>query len=341
MAQAFNPSKAEVTGDGVPIAEQVRGYYDPVGDHVSQFSASQTGVLTYISGNSASNLQLTWFDRSGTPRGNVGSPGVMEWPMISPDSNTVAVDLLDTQTGLFDVWLYDVKRGTGSRLTFNSRRNDRPIWSPDGSRILFSSTRDGVRNLYQKPISGGGQDTPVHISELDKWPQGWSPDGKYIVELALGPQNTGDLWVLPMFGDRKASRYSQTGYTPLAAISPNGHWLAYCSDEARQFQIYVQTFPSPGSKYQISKDGGMLPVWSRDGKELFYIGVDGALMASEVKAGAQFDSTVPKPLFKPRFGPDPWFDVASDGRFLVPTPIEEPNKALMSVVVNWPAALKK
>src|SRR4029077_20651380 len=119
----------------------------------NQFSASQNGILAYSSG-SASNLQLTWYDRSGKVTGTTGKPAVLEWPAVSPDGNTIATGRLDPQTGFFDIWLYDVKRDTASRLTPNSSTNDTPVWSPDGTRIVFSSTRDGVRNLYQKVLNG-------------------------------------------------------------------------------------------------------------------------------------------------------------------------------------------
>jgi len=155
MAQPFDARKAETIGDPVPIAEQL----DIVSGGVTaqgQFSSSQNGVLAYSSGGAGINLQLTWFDRSGKELGTVGPPGVLRWPAISPDGTTVAVDRRDPQTLFYDIWLHDLARGTASRFTFNSYNNQYPVWSPDGSHIAFSSSRDGGGglSLYQKATSG-------------------------------------------------------------------------------------------------------------------------------------------------------------------------------------------
>jgi Tol biopolymer transport system component len=151
MAQPFDAGTAVTTGDPIPIAEQVDYFRDAFGNINSVFSASQNGVLAYNSGGSGNDLQLTWFDRSGKVVGTVGAPGMMEFPTVSPDANTVAADRLDPQTGYFDLWLHDLKRGTSSRFTFNSKTNDSPAWSPDSRHIAFRSTRDGVRTCIKRP----------------------------------------------------------------------------------------------------------------------------------------------------------------------------------------------
>jgi Tol biopolymer transport system component len=276
----------------------------------------------------------------------VGAPGNIEWPTVSPDGNSVAIDRLDPQTGFFDIWLHDLKRGTERRFTFNSKSNDSPIWSPDGSHIAFESTREGVSSLYQKATSGAAQDELLHKpASFGITPNDWSRDGRYIIELTTDPRTKGDVWVLPLFGDRKPFPYLQTEYDEfLARLSPNGHWLAYQSDETNRYEIYVQGFPNHAGKWQISTNGGSTPVWSWDGKELFYIAADQKLMAVEVKGGAEFEAGVPKPLFQPRIGPNPtgfpWFDVSKDGLFLIPSPVEQAS-TLMNVVVNWTAGLRK
>jgi len=348
MAQHFDADKAQATGDAVPVAEQVDVSGGVTGQ--AQFSASQNGVLTYVSGGAGGNVQLTWFDRSGKVLGTVGPPGDLQWPEISPDGSTVVVDRRDPGTGFPDLWLHDLARGTASRLTFNSKANEYPIWSPDGSHIVFSSSRDGGLNLYQKAVSGNAKEEALDKAPLLKKPVDWSRDGRYIIEEIIGASKTGfDIWVLPLFGDRKPFPYVQTEFVERwAKLSPNGQWLAYRSNETLRNEVYVQTFPTPGGKWQVSTNGGDRPVWSRDGKELFFIAADQKLMAVEikgdtVKGGAKFEAGVPKPLFDTRLlgNAFTWFDVSKDGRFLIPTPTELSANAPMTVVVNWTAGLKK
>jgi len=342
MTQRFDAGKVDTIGDAIPIAEQVVNYGVAVD---GLFSSSQNGVLVYASGRNA-GLQLGFFDRSGKLVSTVGAPGVIQWPAVSADGNSVAIDRLDPQTGFFDIWLHDLKRGTERRFTFNSKNNDSPIWSPDGSHIVFRSDRDGGHSLYQKATSGAAQDEPLHrAASLDVIPNDWSRDGRYIFEVITDPRRRGDVWVLPLFGDRKPFPYLQGEYDEdFPRLSPNGRWLAYHSDETNRYEVYVQGFPNHAGKWQVSTNGGSTPVWSRDGKELFYVAADQKLMAVEVKDGAEFEAGAPKPLFQPRIGPDPtgspWFDVSKDGLFLIPSPVEQASMS-MNVVVNWTAGLKK
>ena len=342
MAQRFDADKLDTIGDPVPIAEQVVNYRSAVD---GLFSCSQNGVLVYASGGNG-GLQLGFFDRSGKLVSTVGAPGIIEWPTVSADGNSVAIDRLDRQTGFFDIWLHDLKRGTERRFTFNSKSNDSPIWSPDGTHVAFRSSRDGGHSLYQKATSGAAQDELLHKSaSLDLSVNDWSRDGRYIFETITDPKRRGDVWVLPLLGDRKAFPYLQTeSDEDFPRLSPNGRWLAYHSDETNRYEIYVQGFPNHAGKWQVSTNGGSTPVWSRDGKELFYIAADQKLMAVDVKNGAEFEAGVPKPLFQPHIGPDPtgspWLDVSKDGLFLLPSPVEQASM-LMNVVVNWTAGLKK
>ncbi len=341
MAQPFDADKRKTTGDPVPIAEQV----DIAAQPVSQFSSSQNGVLAYTSGTASRTVQLTWFERSGKVLGTLGPPGVMNWPAISPDGKTVAVDRVDPQTGLADLWLYDLARNTASRFTFGPKFNGMPVWSPDGSRIAFTSNRDGAFNVYQKATSGTAPDELLDKAPHIKAPIDWSRDGRYIIEGASDPKTKTDVWVLPLFGDRKAFPYLQTEFNDFdGKLSPNGQWLAYASDETKQFDIYVQTFPAHKGKWQVSTSGGSFPLWSRDGKELYFIGPDRKLMAVEIKAGDTFEAGTPKPLFDSHFGriaEFPWYDVTKDGRFLIPAEVEQVGSVPITVVLNWTAGLKK
>jgi Tol biopolymer transport system component len=343
MAQPFDAGKAVTTGDPVPVAEQVDTSSWGFAEFQGQFSVSQNGILAYSSGISL-NVQLTWFDRSGKVDGTVGAPGNMQYATVSPDGNTVAVDRLDPQTGFRDIWLDDLKRGTASRFSFNSKSNAYPIWSPDGSHIAFSSTPERVKDIYQKATSGATQDEALEKSTRSKFISDWSRDGRYIIYTVADPKTDFDIWVLPLFGDRKPFPYLQSAFQEgYGKLSPNGQWLAYQSNETKRFEVYVQTFPTPGGKWQVSTNGGGSPEWSRDGKELYFIGADQKMMVVQVKDGVKFEASVPKALFDVHTvnGLNFVFDVSKDGRFLIPTPVEQSASVPMTVVVNWTAGLKK
>jgi hypothetical protein len=195
--------------------------------------------------------------------------------------------------------------------------------------------------VTQRATNGAGQDEILDRSTRLKYPVDWSKDGRYIIEQASADSKTGtDIWVLPLFGDRKPFPYLETDANEAEAkLSPNGLWLAYQSDESKRNEIYVTTFPQPGGKWQVSTNGGSYPVWSRDGKELFYIGADGKMMAVEVKAGPAFEAGIPKPLFDVSSAGS--YDVGKDGRFLIPVPVEQSGTTPITVVVNWQAGLRK
>ena len=341
MAQPFNSGKGEFTGDAVPIAESV----DTVnGLDQGQFAASQNGVLAFTTGGVvANNGQLTWFDRTGRVLGMVSSPGTIDWPSISPDGSKVAFDRLDVQAGGWDVWVHDVARGADSRFTFNEQARY-PQWSTDG-RIAFVTSAGGI---LQKGITGVSKEEVLENS-VQYRPDDWSRDNRYIIEETFVTANTGrDIWVLPLFGDRKAFPYLHDRYSEHSAkVSPGGQWLAYVSDETTRDEVYVQTFPSPGGKVQVSTGGARYPVWSRDGKELFFITSDQKMMAVEVRNNnGRFDPGIPKPLFDTRTANvnnvgNLWFDVSKDGRFLIPTATEVTGGSPITVEINWTEALKK
>jgi len=340
MAQTFDAAGMELKGEPAAIVQQA-----------ANFTVSASGVLAYTGGNAP--LQLTWFDRQGKALGTIGEPGILPEPAISPDGSTVAVTREDLEGTGTDLWLYNLARGTRSRLTFDGQANQYPVWSPDGSHIAFLSTRNGGGTVYQKAINGIGQDEALdkHPARIGA-PLDWSRDGRYIIEgVVSGAKSTStSIWVLPLSpeqaaGDRKPFPYLNEQFNELGAkLSPNGQWLAYVSDETKRYEIYVQTFPKLGGKWPVSINGGTRPIWSRDGKELYFIGLDGKLMVVDVKSGpdGSFEAGAPKALFDPHFGGDQysWFDVTKDGRFLIPTVVEQ-SGAPITVVVNWTAGVSK
>jgi Tol biopolymer transport system component len=343
MAQPFDATKAQLSGDPLPIAQNV--------DHpgsLAAFSSSQNGVLAYSSGGSGSNVQLNWLDRSGKPSGTVGTPATIFLPAISPDGANVVFSRQDPQAGTLDIWLHELARNSDSRFTFGPTFNEFAVWSPDGKYIAYlANDKDGF-SIHRKATSGVVQDEVLDADARLKRPLDWSHDGQYIIEEVPSNSKTGiDVWVLPLGGDKKAFPYLNTEANEgNAKLSPDGQFLAYQSDESKRDEIYVQTFPKQGGKWEVSTNGGSYPTWSRDGKELFFLAPDGKMMAAEVKSvagkdGATFERSVPKPLFDTHIPPNGGFDEGKDGKFLVPVPVEQPGAAPINGVVNWTATLKR
>jgi len=332
MAQVFDASRTKVEGNPIPLAEGVSG-----------FTVSNNGVLAYTKVNPP--LQLTWFDRRGKVLGTIGEPGFYRWAAISPDDSAAAVSYMGNKQG--DIWLYDLATGNRSRFTFDGKFHFNPVWSPDGSRIAFTSTRQGISAIYQKAVNGMGEDEPFeNVGGDSKLPLDWSRDGRYLIELNASASS---IWVLPLSpgqagAERKSVPYLNDGFPKHnARLSPGGQWIAYDSLEAGHDEIFVQTFPRPGGKWQVSTNGGTRPVWSKEGRELYFISLDGELMAVEVKSGpgGGFKAGAPKALFHPHTWPvrADTFDVTRDGRFLIPVVIEQAAVPI-TVVVNWQAGLK-
>jgi len=341
MAQPFDAGKLETTGDVFPIAENVD--LNPTGPY-AYFASSRNGVLAYSSGGAGTALQITWYDRSGRAVGTVGKPADVQTPRLSPNGKMVAADRLDAQSRNRDVWLYDLVRGSEQRLTFDDN-NTEPVWSPDGLRIAYVK-RQSLK-VVVKAADGTGQEEV--LESADKRPMDWTRDGNFLL-LATGngnPKTGNDVWALPLPGknasDRKPVALRETEFSEWhPRVSPDGRWLAYESNESKRPEIYVAGFPGLNGRWQISANGGRYPVWSRDGRELYFWGADGKLMAVEIKPGAQFQPGVPQALFDMRLGTsNPSYDVGADGRFLVATPVEQAATVPMTVVLNWQAGLKK
>ncbi|HEV8367882.1 MAG TPA: protein kinase [Pyrinomonadaceae bacterium] len=342
MAQAFDADKLQLSGESFPVAEQV-GY--DVASFQTFFSVSETGILVY-SGGSYGNSQLIWVDRAGKEIGSLGGPGNFIRPWLSPDGKRVAVDGVDPQ-GNRDIWLLDLATGQPTRFTFDPATELFSVWSPDGTRIIFSSDKEGPRQIYQKPATGAGKQELLVKSDDNKFPSDWSADGRFILYTVNDPKTKLDIWVLPLFGDQKPFPFLQTEANERnAKFSPDGRWIGYTSDESGINQIYVQTFPASGGKWQVSTNGAYFLAWRRDGTELFYVAIDRKMMTVNVKAeGANFKSGQPTPLFDmhvPSFNAAvTQFAVAPDGqRFLVSNTVGGLNTGPITVVLNWTADLK-
>ncbi|HKR28318.1 MAG TPA: protein kinase, partial [Acidobacteriaceae bacterium] len=344
MARPFDASALHFTGPATPFAQNVGEFSGP---NYGFFSVSSAGVMGYQPVPDRSMNKMVWFNRAGQNLGTAAQPNIYSSPALSPDGNRLAVAV--GEHGKADIWTYDLKRGTASRLTFNPAYDVNPIWSHDGSRILFTSDRRGAWNIYQKAASGLEKTQPVFESAgQDKALNDLTSDGRYaIYDTAAGTTGT-QLWVLPLFGERKPFPFVQGMFGAASAqFSPNGRYVAYSTNETGRYEVYVQTFPQPTGKWEISTAGGAEPMWRHDGKELFYLSPDEKLMAVNVDTtSGAFQAGIPKELFQAQLVPlSYWRNIyvpSPDGqRFLMITPAGQTTPEPITVVVNWPALLKK
>ncbi len=350
MAQPFDAQRLELTGDAFPIAEQIQTQGAPL---AGVFSASENGVLAYLTGTGAAGTRLVWFDRTGKQIGIPGDTAAYADLQLSPDGKRASVSLPDQASKGRDIWVYDLERSLKTRFTFDAADEQSSIWSPDGSRLVFNSRRKGRLDLYQKASSGAGNEEMLLEDNLNKTPLSWSPDGRFILYVSAGGPTANDLFVLPLSGDpsagsgqvRKPIPFLQTQFIEAAGqFSPDGRWVVYQSNETGRFEIYVAPFPGPGGRWQISTTSGLNPRWRPDGTEIYYLALDNRLMAAAVNGkGPSFEVGAVKPLFvTPVAGVRSGYDVSADGqRFLINSIPEQAVSAPITVVVNWAAGVGK
>jgi eukaryotic-like serine/threonine-protein kinase len=342
VAQAFDAERGTFTGDRITVADPVA--FDGA-FNLGGFSVSPAGPIAYRAGGSQRRL-LTWFGRDGKPMGTAGEldEGAPQFPELSADGRRLA-DSRFVQSNS-DVWLTDLTRGGRTRFTFDAALDSISLWSPDGKWIAFRSNRKGAYDLYLKASTGAGDEELILQSTHNKAPLSWSADGRYLLYWDLDPKTNYDLWILPMTGERKPSRWLSTPFAESnGQFSPDGRWVAYQSNESGSFEIYVQPFPAASAKWQISTNGGTMPRWGSDGKELFFIGSDARLMAAAVTtSGAMLEAAPPVALFQTRIVGGPGqvnkhqYAVGSDGRFLIVEPAEASGTTPIMLILNWKAA---
>ena len=349
MAQPFDPDARQIQGDAFPVAQRV----SREGSRYVGASASANGTLVYALDSSMATRPLTWFDRAGRALATLGDASPFLNLALSPDEKHVAVTLGTGGMDDREIWIIDVARNIRRRLT--SPGSDRsPVWSPDGTRIAFASQRSGNTHMRQQLVNGTAGDQSLLDAQSRRGitPTSWSSDGRFMAYTVSGTfPRTYDVSVLPLVGDRKPFALLQNEFLEASAVfSPDGRWIAYSTDESGESNVYVQSFPGADKKQRVSRDGGGQPVWRADGKELFYLGADGSLIAVPVSTTDQFEAGVPQSLFPTgarlnefgRFGDDGHvYAVTKDGtRFLVIGP-RKSDAAPLTVVVNWTAAIQK
>lgn len=351
VAWSFDASRGVVSGDPVLIASGV-GVHNTVGR--GAFAMSDTGVLVHRAATGNQRRQLTWVDRAGRVLNTVGSADDTTSPAgpeLAPDGRRVA--WYRQVQGNSDAWLMDVSRGVESRLTFGSSSDVAPLWSPDGSRVVFASSRSGNFDLVEHPAGGAGDERTLLSTRDAKYPLSWSADGRLLLYRNVNAKTERqDLWVLPLTGDKSPFPVVQTNFDETEGqFSPDGRWLAYVSNQSRRFEVMVRPFPEAGETVQVSATGGSQVRWRPDGKELYYIAPDARLIAVSIAAGKADQGLVvgpPVPLFATRLATGAntntsksQYAVAPDGRFLLNARVDEGASPPFAVVVNWTDALKR
>lgn len=340
MAHAFDAGSRQLQGAPFPVGENVNQQLGSL-----LFGAAGANVLVFQSGSGDRANELLSFDRSGRAE-PAAEPGSYSEIVLSPDGKRAALGEGNIQNmeGR-ELWLLDLGRNVRTRFTFHPGTDTHPVWSPDSTKIVYGAQREGAVDLYLKSSSGGGAEEALLKSKTRKLPTDWSRDGRFLLYEDVDDKTARDIWVLPMAGERKPHLYLRTEFQEgHAKFSPDGNYVAYQSNEGGPHQIYVRPFPdSPKGKWQVSTGGGAQPVWSQDGKELYFISPLKQLMAATVKLGppsapaAQVDT--PQPLFDSRmfgtvYGTSPRYAHLPDGRFLV-VAYSERDASPLTVVLNW------
>jgi dipeptidyl aminopeptidase/acylaminoacyl peptidase len=334
MAQGFDPDRLTLSGTPVIVAGEVAN--NPTSGRAA-FSVSENGTVAYVNGTRPEK-RLTWFDRTGKALGTVGSAEDYRQVNVSPDLKKIVAERFDLKTGVPELWIIEPERDLAIRFTIGTQDRD-PIWSPDGTRIVFSSRRkSNAADIYVKTVGGSGEEDV--LLDLDRLVtvSDFSKDGRYL--LYKFGSNPGDLWALPFVGNLKpfpvvqSPRFNEDE----GRFSFDGKWVAYNANDTGRMEVYAVPFPQANYRIQISNQGGSQPRWRGDGEELFYLAPDGRMMSVELSDKPTLKPGIPKMLFKTPLLVDASIDqyaVTPDGkRFLIPVQVDE-RPTPISIILNW------
>jgi Tol biopolymer transport system component len=335
MAKAFDPARLALGSVELAFADDIR-YAKSV--RLLPASVAVNGLLAYQNIDEPKQ-QLVWLDLAGRRAGVLNEPGIYGAPRISPDGRYVAVDRGLPHQDASDIWLYAVDSNRKYQFTAEPTHNGAAVWSPDGKQIVYYSNPGGHFDLFRRTMGTSVEQETIANSSADKYPCDWSPDGKYLLYGSMGASTNSDLWAMPVKTGGDPFIFLQTveaeGY---ARFSPDGKWVAYQSDASGRSEVYVEPFPRVerhSKRWQISTDGGGLPKWRGDGREIYYVTSNGRMMAVSVYFKDGLAPQPPRMLFQVPVLPHAWpmFDATSDGRrFLVNTPQEWSTSSLITVV---------
>jgi len=340
LAAPFDLQRLEVTGPAAQVLDDVAVDFPAA---MARVSISENGMLAYIHASSAYHKSnLVHIDRKGNIKTITDVQQSYGTPKLSPDGHRIAVTVFESGRAS-DVWTYDLERGNFTRITFGTASEDNPIWTHDGSRIIFKSERPQY-DLYWKAADGTGTEEPLVTSPFDKVADAVSSDGKILIYSEDNPETASDIWVLSMEGERKPEPWLRTSFNEYgSALSPDGNWLAYVSDESRRSEVYIQRFPDHGDRIQVSVEGGDMPLWAPNSRELFFRSGD-RIMAVPLTLGEKLKSEKPTKLFDFDVSDEraSTFDISSDGNWFIGVqrdPMTRPVE--VEVVLNWFEELKQ
>jgi serine/threonine protein kinase len=345
LAHPFDAGKAEFTGEPLPVAENVS---TSGVNFQGRFSVSKNGILTYWVGQTSTIRRLVWTDRAGKELEEIGEPGTYTDPVLSPDGRHLLVAIQDPRNDTDDLWIKDLERGTTSRFTFDPADEDGGVWSPDGTRIVFTSDRSGNSDMYLKQASGAGDPVLFHANGFPSAVSDWSRDGKWIIASQFMPSgNRLDVLAFPASGAGDSVAVARTTFHEFdGQLSPEGRWIAYASMESGQWEVYVQAFPDAQGKWQVSTQGGSNPQWRDDGKEIYYLAPDNRIMAVDAAGDETFRAGVPQALFRAQIAGSPFslnrYRVVDNGqRLLLRLGTGSGSIPPITVVKNWAAELEE
>ncbi len=343
VAQVFDAAKGTLSGEAVPLAEDVLVVS---GAAVAVFSSSQSGVLAFLTGKTENDTTLEWRDRAGKTTAPMGDAATYRVATVSPDGKFAAAQVADFSLGTHDLWIYEIERGLKTRFTFDAAEDLSPTWAPDSRTVYFASNPKGRWEVYRKAIEGAGEVELVYSGEPGTQPASVSPDGRSLLVNRSADATRSDIWVLPLEPKAEPKVFRQTEFTEVAgSFSPDGRWVAYFSNESGEYEVYVTPFPGPGRRWQVSTKSGAYPQWRSDGREIVYVQADGQIMSAEVAIeGDSFRVGAVEPLFRlsvPNPG-GPSFSLAADGsRLLIVPSTAQKAGGLLSLVVGWPSELER
>jgi Tol biopolymer transport system component len=300
---------------------------------------SQAGVIAYQAAETP--VRLVWLDRQGKELGVLGQPAVVDFVRISPSGNRIAVNVEDSRFGTSDLWVFEVASGASTRLTSGEIDEIAPVWSPDGARLVFRVDDKGPPDIAEMVVGSAASERPLLIQPGVQQPEDVSRDGRLLAYLQ-DAATMADIWLLSLEGKPRPRPWLQSPFNERSPrFSPDGHWIAYDSDESGTREVYVALTDGGGEKKRVSPSGGRPPRWGRDGKELFYAAPDDSIVAVPVTSGASLQAGPGASLFRLETGIRN-FDVSPGGsRFLVTTPLDKSPESPIRVILNWDATLKK
>jgi Tol biopolymer transport system component len=346
LAQRFKLSTLSVEGDAISLATDVSRITGSIWDGVT---ASHNGKIVYSPEGFESDLELMVTDRTGNPLSTFRANGLSAPLRVSPDGKKVAWAEYTGDKATAGVWIHDLASHLSTRLAFTDAFYSGLAWTPDGTQVAYASTKSGPFNMYVKALSGGEEEKPIHASPDDERPRSWSPDGKYLVydRRATARRGVSEVMVLPLNGAGEPYSLLNAPYAnQTGQVSPGGKWIAFSANQTGKTEIYVTTFPKAKGLWQVTTTGGTSPRWRHDGLALFYVGSDGVIKSTDVKAGADsFQVSASTDVMQRHLSPyslEALFDVFPDGQhFIIGSVREGKLHSPLTLITNWAAELKK